>query len=363
MAMSGDGLFSKARNAADKYKKAQEDEQELISNIGKEMYSEYVGAYIEGYEPTGGECIITGDQSGTGADQEFKTESETKGGNQLKWRIWDYDGTTLRIILDRPTTQKLELKGAVGYNNGVWAINEICRKCFGQYEEGRTMKEGISVANIRRSDIDEVSKIDYTKLTSEIVNLNGEKDNENGKKIHYGETRTYELNFKAPSIWSDYDSKWEYEYNENSNKNEEKGNFKKTWEMEFKNEDKSELGNTNEKTLFKESSYYYAYIGKMDKFKNEEYFNLLFVDGSDQSFFKWNYWVGSRYTQLRSDGCTFGCYAVHSSSYCGIIGAWLFKSDNTDELVYNYLRPIISINLKRTGYLLERKSDGSYLLK
>ena len=38
MAMNGDGLFSKARNAADKYKKAQEDETELISKIGKEMY-------------------------------------------------------------------------------------------------------------------------------------------------------------------------------------------------------------------------------------------------------------------------------------------------------------------------------------
>ena len=33
MAMNGDGLFSKARNAADKYKKAQEDEEKLIDDI------------------------------------------------------------------------------------------------------------------------------------------------------------------------------------------------------------------------------------------------------------------------------------------------------------------------------------------
>ena len=33
MALSGDGLFSKARNAADKYKKAQEDEAILIDEM------------------------------------------------------------------------------------------------------------------------------------------------------------------------------------------------------------------------------------------------------------------------------------------------------------------------------------------
>ena len=35
MAMSGDGLFSRARNAADKYKKAQEDEENIIDEISK----------------------------------------------------------------------------------------------------------------------------------------------------------------------------------------------------------------------------------------------------------------------------------------------------------------------------------------
>ncbi len=33
MALSGDGLFSKARDAADKYKKVQEDEEKLIDDI------------------------------------------------------------------------------------------------------------------------------------------------------------------------------------------------------------------------------------------------------------------------------------------------------------------------------------------
>ena len=90
MAMSGDGLFSRARDAADKYKKAQEDEAELISEIGKEMNSEYVGAFVTGYEPTEGTCTITESQSGTDTSQTFTTKAE----GEIKWRIWDYDGTT-----------------------------------------------------------------------------------------------------------------------------------------------------------------------------------------------------------------------------------------------------------------------------
>ena len=125
MAMSGGGLFSRARNTADKYKKAQEDEAELISEIGKEMNSEYVGAYIEGYKTTGGECTITGDQSGTGSNQEFKTENEKKDGNELKWRIWDYDGTTLRITL---------LDDSIAFTVGLMLSGSPQFKCFSKFD-------------------------------------------------------------------------------------------------------------------------------------------------------------------------------------------------------------------------------------
>ena len=205
MAISGDGLFSRARNAADKYKKAQKDEQELISEIGKEMNSEYVGAYVTGYTPTSGSCTITGDQSGTGADQEFKTENETKDENELKWKIWDYDGTTLRIILNKRTTQALTLKGATGYNNGVWAINEICRKCFGQYENGE-MKSGISVANLKRSDIQKVIQFDYTKSTCELsASESGES-----RTVKFGEIDSFDNGggMTVPSLWYNKDKNW-----------------------------------------------------------------------------------------------------------------------------------------------------------
>ena len=179
------------------------------------MNSEYVGAFVTGYEPTGGTCTITESQSGTDTPQIFTTDNEKEDEKELKWRIWDYDGTTLRIILDEPTTQKLTLKGVIGYNNGVWAINEICRKCFGQYEEdGITMKKGISVSNLRRSDIQKVSTYDFTQyshIQNEWKELTEETE---GIIIKFGEAKTYKNNNNYPKLWGDNDQYWTYEYKE-----------------------------------------------------------------------------------------------------------------------------------------------------
>ncbi len=132
----------------------------------------------------------------------------------MKWRIWDYDENTktIRLISEKPTDATLSLKGATGYNNGVWAINEICRQCYGQYNSDGKMKEGINVANLRRSDIEKVTKYDYTKY-----NHNADESNENGTGIYiYGEkmknNNDYGVNY--PKIWETNDKKWTYENND-----------------------------------------------------------------------------------------------------------------------------------------------------
>ena len=290
MAMSGDGLFSKARNAADKYKKAQEDEAELISEIGREMNSEYVGAFVTGYEPTEGTCTITKEQSGVGTDvtkdsnevtiekdmngnQTFTTTAEGK----LQWRIWDYDGTTLRIILDKSTTQKLALKGVAGYNNGVYIVNEICRKCFGQYEDGE-MKQGISVANLRRSDIERVSTYDYTKYKHglhdwrEVIENSGNDE----EVIYYGETKSFKEDFEAPKMWSVYDSTWDYRYDKNTKDRIGDARINEIWEKEFNYQKEIEKGNTTKETEFTQSFYAHNYLNNEEEFKDLKYYNLLF---------------------------------------------------------------------------------------
>ncbi len=314
MAMSGEGLFSRARNAADKYKKAQEDEAKLISEIGKEMNDEYVGAYIEGYKPTGGTCTITKEQSGIGDEDTVnlnnKTIKKDENGNQtfttdtdMKWRIWDYDGTTLRIISDKTTKDALNLANVNGYNYGVWALNEICRKCYGQDVLG------VSVLNLRRSDIEEVGTYDYTKYkhgadSNEDVTDSSEDEN----LIHYGETKTYEVNFLSPAMWEN-DAKWNYRYDKDKKIGVGDPSCENEWELELLKDFGTGYGKTDKNTEFKQSIYTHDY--KKSDFKNENYYDMLFNSINQNSEYD-QCWIGTRYTYLDSEECHFGLSKIQA---------------------------------------------------
>ena len=351
MALSGDGLFSRAKNAADKYKKAQEDEVKLISDIGKEMYSEYVGAFITGYEPTNGEYTVTKEQSGLemtdtvddinrkieNIDEEKNQTFTTIAEGELKWRIWDYDGTTLRIILDRPTTQKLTLKGATGYNNGVYLINEICKKCFGNEE-----MKGISVANLKRSDIQKVSTYDYTTYSH---NDDGYEEVEDGKgTIKFGDTKTYSENNKYPEMWGKNDKNW-------TNKSSED---KKCliWEIEKLEEELKEDLKEDATAEFKES--YYSHKFRVDEFENKNYYDMIFMDGVNGDT-KETYYLAGRYVALRSERCNFGIQLVGSKKGgCRIHGNNVLYSSGEEHIPMYGMRPLISINLEKNGYRLKK---------
>ena len=355
MALSGDGLFSRARNSAEKYKKAQEDEEKLISEIGKEMNSEYVGAYVTGYEPTGGECTIPKEKSGVAigddkdsknkpiksidseGNQTFTTEKE-KNGKELKWRVWDYDGNTLRIILEMPTNQLLCLKGAEGYNYGVWVINEICRKCFGQYEEnGITMKKGINVSNLKRSDIQKVSIYDYTKYTQEIGKYSENKDGKGD--IKYGGKKGYENNY-YPSVWKYRDQFWEYD----GIKGDKEGLI---WESEIIEnfETNKELGNME----FKQNYYQHSY--NKDEFINSIYYDLIFKgNGKDLNG---EYFLAGRYVIFDKEKMHFGLdIGVGLNSIIQLAGNATYFSNDTSCISQYTLRPIVSIELDKSEYSL-----------
>ncbi len=247
-----------------------------------------MGAYVEGYKPDEKTFTIKTATSGVSAGEKDENGIEIEGikenGDQkfttetnMKWRIWDYDENTrtIRLISDKPTTAKLTLKGAAGYNNGVWAINEICRRCYGQYDNNEKMKNGINVANLRRSDIQKVSTYDYADYKHEENRWEEFTDgSEEGKNIiHYGETKTY-TNSRIPKMWSDYDSKWSYTYDKTKGKIGKNQGGEDPWEKElnFTNINDEEMVEAG--TEFKQSYYYHIY--KEDEFINQIYFDLIF---------------------------------------------------------------------------------------
>ena len=90
IALSDGGLFSKTQEAAEKYKQAQEDEEEMITQIATQMYSEYVGAEVTGYDLTDD---TNSTYTATTAETGYTTNQVINRDN-MKWRIWDFDGNT-----------------------------------------------------------------------------------------------------------------------------------------------------------------------------------------------------------------------------------------------------------------------------
>ncbi len=377
LALTDNGLFSKTKDAVEKYKKAEEDEENAIGKLANKLeminidYNDYVGCFVDGYKPDEKECTITSDTSGVSVGEKYKNENLVEdiyeNGDQkiktetgIKWRIWDYDTNTrtIRLISDKPTDAKLSLKGATGYNNGVWAINEVCRQCYGQYNNDGEMNEGIDVANLRRSDIEKVINYDYTKYSHDPGEIR--KDDGTGK-YKYGRVYTFPTKTNScPIMWKNFDSKWKYEnIDDNIYYNNEK--TCKIWEIEHNYINNKETFDGNGDTQFKQSVWIKEYNSQNadeNDWKNISYYNLLFKDKDGKCFDK-RYWLACRGTYLLDYGCYFQISNIQSFiDKCLISSFSLYISSTKDNIVESYnLRPIVSINLNSSGYSLEKNID------
>ena len=170
-----------------------------------EQKSNMIGKIIMGYKPS---FNATADvQAGTIAEGKYtpkdeytgRESSDTEQGafdtESLVWRIWGIDENNIYLISKDPTTTKLTLKGAQGYNNGVYILNETCKTCYTDSDY-----TGVSVRNMNIRDIEElydrgIMTYDYTlwswKYNTEITNTY--------------DTTPYEYNFSWPTQWFEHD--------------------------------------------------------------------------------------------------------------------------------------------------------------
>ena len=308
IALSDNGLFGKAKKATEEYKQEQENEEESIRQIATQMYSEYVGAEVTGYElnEDNKSCTIE-IKINNGTSTTFTRDDQTN------WRIWDFDGNILRIIGD-PTSEGLTLTGAEGYNNGVWAIDHICKELYSNN------KSGVSATNLKKTDIQKVSKYDYTKYEFKV----GETQDGSDDSIHFGETKTYSNgNTKYPSMWEENDKNWTYEYDKGTTKGRDKEC--KTWEVIGTC---SGMKDGNASTEFKDS--YYGHSYKQNEFTNDKYYDLIFkkADGNEAG----SYWLACRYVELHRDYCEFGFQRINASDGAtSLFGTYVYWSDRYTE--------------------------------
>jgi len=87
----------------------------------------------------------------------------------LEWKIWDINDNEVRLVSDTPTTQRLSIYKAKGYNNGLFFLNDICSKLYAGDAVGITAK------NLTYRDIEEKMILHYAQ---ENPNETGYVDND-----------------------------------------------------------------------------------------------------------------------------------------------------------------------------------------
>ena len=89
---------------------------------------------------------LTSDKSGLSGDPQ--TVAYESG---LKWRILNINEDTGKIdIVSEPTTAKVNFYGAAGYNNGVYALNDICEQLYSNKAKGITARS-INLADMEKT--------------------------------------------------------------------------------------------------------------------------------------------------------------------------------------------------------------------
>ncbi len=367
IALSDNGLFSKTKKATEDYKEAQSEEEESIRQISTQLYSEYVGAKVTGYSPKNNTVKIEKTTSGVDSETdsyENKLEGVAKDFSQtfteddeMNWRVWDYDGNTLRIIGD-PTEATLALKGAAGYNNGVWAMDNICRTLYSNEAKGA------KATNLKRTDIQKVSTYDYTKYKHDKSDYKEDmtSSDDNGNLIYFGESKTYEASNQYPDMWNDNDKEWTYEYN-NKEKTTEGGDKEcKIWEVI--GTDNGQMNDTmnqgSNSTTFKQSYYYHNY--NENEFINDAYYVLIFKKANGER--TGEYWLAGRYGLLYENYCDFGLqYVSAGTEISNVSGRSLGNSKGDKRCHGKALRPIVSIDLGSGGYEMTSGIDEDGKMK
>ena len=148
-----------------------------------------VGDYIN-YKPDtedGKTYSLLSTQSG------YSTQTITK--ETLNWRILKINGDGSIEIISDPTNKDVYFSGSLGYNNGVYLLNDICKELYSNTTKGVTARS----VNLKDMEdwLTEAGKTARAKYSSGTAT--------------YGETKTYKDNYSyAPNAYNS-------EEDENSN--------------------------------------------------------------------------------------------------------------------------------------------------
>lgn len=146
--------------------------------------SEYVkiGDFVD-YEPESEESRYEFFAEYTGY-----TDNQIVNKKEFKWRVLDITNNEVLLISDLWTDEKVSLSGALGYNNGVYLLNDYCKTLYSN-EKINAVSRSLNIEDVQEKM--DVNKWDYHDY-----------EVSNGRGLFYGESSIYNTGKYYPYMWS-----------------------------------------------------------------------------------------------------------------------------------------------------------------
>ena len=266
------------------------------------------------YDTANSSYTLESKYSGNSSNQ---TIAQTTG---LTWKVLNVDkeNDTVDIISTNPTSSTVYFKGILGYNNGPYFMNEICKA---QYSN-KTL--GVEARNINLLDMEK-------HLTPTGIKSRNEYNKGDSTYAQYGTTKTYTSNTKYPSLYANQKGAGP-NVSTISQPDITKGND--PYEESKPIVQKNTTEPTNDST----------YGTGSPLTVTQTYYNISINDtnyGTASSILANStyFWVAARYVGTSSSTAIFGLRFARTDTYGGYM---FFSGGDTDGINYA-LRPIVSL--------------------
>ena len=285
------------------------------------------------YDTANSSYTLESKYSGNSSNQ---TIAQTTG---LTWKVLNVDkeNDTVDLISTNPTSSTVTFANILGYNNGPYLMNEICKA---QYSN-KTL--GVNARSINLLDMEK-------QLTAAGIKSRNEYNKGSSTYAQYGTTKTYTSNTKYPSLYAN-------QKGAGPNITEAEASKKITQPDTTKGNDPYEESKpiaTTEPTTDNTSgtgspltvtqTYYYIPINDT----NYGAASSILANGTP-------FWVAARYVGTDSGNAFFGLRRAYASTY----GFGMFFS-NGNTFGNNYaLRPVVSLP---SSLLTGEQTNGAWNL-
>ena len=280
----------------------------------KQAIKPQLGDYVN-YEPdvVTDEYELYAKYSGYTTDQKISQE-------KLTWQILKVHENGSIDLIGAPTTQSIYFGGALGYNNGVYLIHDICKELYSK------QSKGIQARSVSLEDFEDENNGGSWKSERDAYVCNG---------VQYGNTKTYTGdNSYYPNLYA--------------RENGSGINTTVTKTDGIKDTNKGYISPTEETYSQAVSNGLTVTQTSYNMLINEIYYGKSAKVLSQSS----TYWVAARYIMCFKNIMHFGLRNASTGLYCSSI----FRSDNFSLSYGQCIRPVVSLG---SDIQLSLKTEGT----